>query len=384
MRPQLHPHLQKDFLNRGFSRRDFGRLTALLTGAATMPFYNEPALAQLSALGRIPADGVKINSNENPLGPCPEAIEAMYGAIRKGGRYQYEEAPAFAEAFAAAEGLPRDHVMPFAGSSDPLHRAILAFTSPTRSLVLADPTYEAGERAARFIGAKVVRVPLTKNYAHDTRAMAAADPNAGVIYVCNPNNPTGTLTPRGDLEFLIANKPKDAIVLLDEAYLHFSDARPCLDLAAAGKDLIVLRTFSKLYGMAGLRAGVAAGRPDLLQKIEPYGNNIMPATGMVGATASLQVKKLVSERRLINRDIREEVFTFLEKREFSYTPSVSNKFMLDVKRPGMEVVKALAAEKVFIGRVWPAMPTHVRVTIGTPEEMQKFQEALLKVMGRRG
>jgi histidinol-phosphate/aromatic aminotransferase/cobyric acid decarboxylase-like protein len=155
-------------------------------------------------------------------------------------------------------------------------------------------------------------------------------------------------------------------------------------LVAAGKDLIVLRTFSKLYGMAGLRAGVAAGRPDLLQKIEPYGNNIMPATGMVGATASLQVKKLVSERRLINRDIREEVFTFLEKREFSYTPSVSNKFMLDVKRPGMEVVKALAAEKVFIGRVWPAMPTHVRVTIGTPEEMQKFQEALLKVMGRRG
>jgi histidinol-phosphate aminotransferase len=377
----LHPHLQKDFLNRGFSRRDFGRLTALLTGAATLSFYNEPALAQLSAIGRIPSDGVKINSNENPLGPCPEALEAMYAAIRKGGRYQYEEAPTFAEAFAAAEGLPPDHVMPFAGSSDPLHRAILAFTSPTRSLILADPTYEAGDRAARFIGAKVIRVPLTKNYAHDVRAMAQADPNAGVIYVCNPNNPTGTLTPRADIEFLIANIPPEAIVLLDEAYLHFSDAKPCLDLVAAGKDLIILRTFSKLYGMAGLRAGVAAARPDLLQKIEPYGNNIMPATGMVGATASLQVKNLVAERKLINRDIREEVFTFLEKRDWSYTPSVSNKFMLDVKRPGMEVVKALAAEKVFIGRVWPAMPTHVRVTIGTREEMQKFQEALVKVMG---
>lgn len=381
MTQPLSPVLEKDFLERGFSRRSFGRLAALVTGAAALPFYNEPALAQLSALGRLPSDGVKINSNENPLGPCAEAIEAMYTAIRKGGRYQYEEAPALAETFAAAEGLPRDHVMPFAGSSDPLHRVILALTSPTRSLVLADPTYEAGERAARFIGAKVVRVPLTKGYAHDARAMAQADPNAGVIYVCNPNNPTGTLTPRPQIEYLLANKPKGAVVLLDEAYIHFSDAPSCLGLVTARQDLIVLRTFSKIYGMAGLRAGVAVAPPELWQKIDSYGVNVMPATGMVGAAASLKVKGLVAERKRINHDIREEVFAFLAKRRFSFTPSVSNKFMLEVKRPGMEVVRALAAEKVFIGRVWPAMPTHVRVSIGTREEMQKFQAALVNVMG---
>lgn len=372
---------QRDFLNRGFSRRDFGRLAALLTAGATLPFYNEPALAQLSAVGRLPHGAVKINANENPLGPCAEAMEAMYAAIRKGGRYQYEETPALANTMAEIEGLKRDYVLPFAGSSDPLHRTILAFTSPQRSLVMADPTYEAPERGAQFIGAKIIKVPLTKNYAHDVRAMAKADPNAGVLYVCNPNNPTGTLTPRADIEYLLANKPKGAIVLLDEAYIHFSTAGTCADLVAADKDLVLTRTFSKIYGMAGLRAGVAMARPDLLRKIEPYGVGVMPATGMVGALASVQAKNLVPERRKINREIREDVFTFLAKHNFSFVRSESNKFMLDAKRPGLEVAGAMAAEKVFIGRVWPAMPTHVRVSIGTREEMEKFQAALLKVMG---
>jgi histidinol-phosphate aminotransferase len=358
-----------------------GRLAALVTGAASFPFYNEAALAQQSAGGRLPPDAVKINANENPLGPCPEAMEAMFSAIRQGGRYQYYEADAFAEAFAAAEGVPRDHVMPFAGSSDPLHRVVLAFTSPTRSLVTADTTYESPEGAARFIGAKVVRVPLTKDYAHDTRAMAQADPEAGVIYVVNPNNPTGTLTPRADIEYLLANKPKDAIVLLDEAYLHFSDAKTCVDLAAAGRDLIVTRTFSKLYGMAGLRAGAAVARPDLLARIRQYGVNIMPATGMAGATASLGVKNLVAQRKKINAELREDTFRFLDKHGWRYTPSVSNNFLLEVKRPGQEVARAMAAEKVFIGRVWPSMPEWVRVSVGTREEMQKFQAAFLRVMG---
>jgi len=376
----LTPPQQKDFLERGFSRRDFGRLAALLTGAATLPFYNEPALAQLSALGRLPDDAVRINSNENPLGPCPEAIEAMFAAVRKGGRYQYEEADAFAEAFADAEGIPRDHVLPFAGSSDPLHRTVLAFTSPNRSLVVADPSYESGERAARFIGARLFKTPLTKDYAHDLRAMAQADPGAGLIYVVNPNNPTGTLTSRAEIEWLLGAKPKDAIVLLDEAYIHFCDAPRCSDLVAAGKDLVLLRTFSKLYGMAGLRAGVAMARPDLLARIVPYGTGIMPATGMVGATASLKSKTLVAERKKINREIREGVFAFLKKHGYSFTPSVSNKFMLDVRRPGMEVVRAMAARKVYIGRGWAAMPTHVRVTVGTRDDMEKFQAALLEVM----
>ena len=146
------------------------------------------------------------------------------------------------------------------------------------------------------------------------------------------------------------------------------------------KDLIVLRTFSKIYGMAGLRAAGAFARPDLLARFRPYGPGMLPSTGMIGARVSLGVKNLVPERRRIVRDTREDVFSFLEKNSFSYVPSESNKFMVDVKRPGSEIIRAMAAENVFIGRVWPSWPTHVRVTVGTPAEMAKFKAAFLKVM----
>lgn len=369
-----------ELVRRGFSRRSFGRISALLGAGAALPFYNEAALAQLSNIGRIPPGAVKINANENPMGPCPEALEIIYSVAKKGGRYQYEETFDFAKTLGEQEGLKPTYVMPFGGSSDPLHRTVLAFTSKTQPLVMGDPGYEAGQRAARFIGADVIRVPLTKSYAHDVKAMAAAHQAPGVIYICNPNNPTGTITPKKDIEWLIANKPAGSIVLLDEAYIHLSDEPYGTDFVAAEKDVIVLRTFSKLYGMAGLRAGAAIGRPDLLAKIQSYGAGALPVTGMAGAHASLNVKSLVPERRKIVKDIREDVFSWMEKNNYKFVPSVSNKFMVDVKRPGQEVVKAMAAENVFIGRVWPAWPTYVRVSIGTSEEMAKFKTAFKKVM----
>lgn len=369
-----------DLARRGLTRRLFSRAGALLSAGATLPFYNEAALAQLSNIGRLPPDAVKINANENPMGPCPEALDAIAKAARLGGRYQYEETSDFVKLLADQEGLKPDYVLPFAGSSDPLHRVILAFTSKTQPLVMGDPGYEAGQRAAAFIGSQVIRVPLRKDYAHDVKAMAAAHPAPGVLYICNPNNPTGTITPREDIEWLVRNKPAGSIVLLDEAYLHFSEEPAGSPLVAAGQDVIILRTFSKLYGMAGLRAGAAFGRPDLLEKLKAFSAGALPVTGMVAAMASLKVKNLVPERRKIVRDIREDVFEWLEKNRFSYVPSVSNKFMVDVRRPGQEIVREMAARKVYIGRVWPAWPTHVRVSIGTREEMEKFKAAFLEVM----
>ena len=380
MNDLLTPQLKDDFIRRGFSRRSFGRLAAMIGGGAAFPFLNEPALAQLSAVRNMPPDAVKINANENPLGPCLEALDAMQGLLKKGGRYLYEETFAFQELMAEQEGLKPTYVQPYAGSSAPLHQAVLAFASPTRPFVTADPGYEAGERAAEFIGAKVVRVPLTGSYAHDVKAMAAASPDAGLIYVCNPNNPTGTLTPKADIEWLAANKPKGSILLVDEAYIHIAGAPMCTDLVAKDQDVIVLRTFSKIYGMAGLRAGAALARPDLLQKIRPYSAGALPITGMAGATASLRSKNLVPERRKIIGDVREDVLAFLEKNRFRYVPSVSNKFMVDVGRPGKQVIEAMAREKVYIGRVWPSWPTYVRVSVGTQEEMNKFKIAFLKVM----
>lgn len=380
MKTRIPSPATETLVRRGFTRRTLGRAAALLGAGAALPFYNESALAQLSNIGRLPPDAVKINANENPLGPCPEALEALSKAARLGGRYQYEETSDFVAAMAQTEGLKPDHVMPFAGSSDPLHRTILAFTSASQPLVMADPGYEAGQRAAAFIGSKVIRVPLTKNFAHDVRAMAAAHPAPGVLYICNPNNPTGTTTPRSDIEWLLANKPRASLVLLDEAYIHFCDEPACTDLVAAGKDLIILRTFSKIYGLAGLRAGAALGRPDLLEKLRGFGAGALPVTGMVAAAASLRSPNLVAERRRIVKEIREDLFAWMQKRGFSFVPSVSNKFMVDVGRPGQEVVRAMAEKKVYIGRVWPAWPTHVRVSIGTPDEMEKFKRAFLEVM----
>ena len=230
-----------------------------------------------------------------------------------------------------------------------------------------------------MIGAHIIRVPLAAGYTHDVKRMAAASPTAGMLYVCNPNNPTGTTTPRADIEWLLENKPKDTIVVVDEAYIHLPGGPMCSDLVAKDKDLVILRTFSKIYGMAGLRAGAALGRPDLLDRIRRYSAGALPSTGVAAAIASLRSKTVVPERRKLIGDVREDVLSFLDKHNFKCVPSVSNKFMVDVKRPGQEIIDALQQEKVYIGRIWPSWPTHVRVSVGTPEEMRRFKVAFLNV-----
>ncbi len=257
----------------------------------------------------------------------------------------------------------------------------MAYASPTRSFVVADPGYEAGAWAAEFVGAKVVKVPLRKDYTHDVQAMVQADPNAGVIYICNPNNPTGTVTSIEDIEYVLANKPRDAILILDEAYIHFShSATMGSALVAADKDLIVIRTFSKLFGLAGLRAGAALGRPDLLEKLRGYGNGFLPAPAMAAAIASLKARDLVRTRRAVNARIREDVYEWMDKRGYAYIPSETNFFLVDVRRPGPEFAREMIKEKVAIGRTWPSRPNHVRVTVGTQDDMEKFMTAFDKVM----
>jgi len=384
MRELFQSDYRTELRARGFSRRDFARWAALMTAGTALPFYNEAALAQdLRAIGTIPPDAVKINANENPMGPCPSAAEAIRAVVPQGGRYLFNHTFAFIDAMAETEGLPATHVLAFAGSSEPLHRAVLAFASPARPLVTADPGYEAPERAAKFIGAKVVQVPLRRDYSHDPQGMVQAAPNAGVIYICNPNNPTGSVTRKEDIEYIVANKPKGCLVLVDEAYIHFSTtATPATDLVASDKDVIILRTFSKLYGMAGLRAGAALGRPDLLERLKRYGGlGIMPATGMAGATASLKEKGLVPERRRLLAEIREDLCLWMRKKGHAFIPSEANMIMIDSKRPGKQTAEAMLAQKVAIGRAWPSLPNHVRVTIGTRDEMTKFKIAFERVMG---
>lgn len=380
--PDLLTQEQKSGLvSRGFSRRDFHRLAVLLGAGGVFPYLHEQALAQRARGMAAPADAVRIDANENPMGPCAEAAEAIHAVVQQCGRYLTGEISKLAATLAEQEGLNASYVQPFAGSSAPLYQTILACCGNDRPYVVADPSYELGARAAQILGAPTIDVPLVAaTFAHDVKRMAAAHPSPGVIYVCNPNNPTGTITPKADIEWLVNNKPAGTIVLIDEAYIHFSaHAESAAYLAAADKDVIVLRTFSKLYGMAGLRAGAAMGRPDLLRRLTQYsGTGFLPITGMVGATASLRSKTAVPERRKIVAGIRDDTFAFLAKHGIECIPSEANMFMMNTKRPGREFSQAMAREGVYIGRVWPIWPTWVRVTVGTREEMARFQEACAK------
>jgi len=361
-----------------FSRRSFLQLSA---AAAAFQIVTEPMLAAAARRRPFSKDAVMIDSNENPLGPSQSARDAISAIIPLGGRYLDTLTEDLVHTFAQQEGLNPDGVYVFPGSSPPLRFAVVAFTSPQKSYVTADPGYEAGVMAAAHTEARVIKVPLTKTYAHDVKAMIAAAPDAGLFYVCNPNNPTGTLTPHSDIEYLVENKPKGSIVMVDEAYIHFCDAPSTLNFVKAGKDVVVLRTFSKTYGMAGLRCGFAIARPDLLEKItDRSGWNFMPVTAVAAASASLKEASLVPERKRINAAVRQETFQWLDRNGYSYIPSESNCFLLDTKRPGKQVIDAMAQQNVFIGRIWPIMPTCVRITVGTHDEMEKFQSALQKVM----
>jgi histidinol-phosphate aminotransferase len=369
------------------SRRSFFRFAAGASALASMPILTEAHLALAAQVKFAPSNkGIHIDANENPLGPGEAARKAIEEMIPKGGRYKMDLEEEVAATFAAIEGLQPDFVMPFAGSSGPLHYTVLSFTDAQKPLVIADPGYEAPIWAAKVSGAPVIKVPLADPQglaAHDVKAMLAASPSPGVMYICNPNNPTGTITSRSDIDYAVTNAPKGAILLIDEAYIHLSDAPSALDFVKQGKDVIVLRTFSKLYGMAGMRMGFAIARPDLLKKIAALGGfNAVPITALAGAKASLLDKDLVPTRKRIIGDIRAQTLAWMKSDGFATTPSESNCFMLDVKRPGSEVIAALAAKEIYIGRIWPVWPTQVRITVGSRDEMLAFRKALQEVMSR--
>jgi histidinol-phosphate aminotransferase len=369
----------------GFSRRSFFRFAAGASALATVPILTEShlALAQRPHFAD-PNKGIHIDANENPLGPCEAARQAMIDIIPRGGRYLMPMQEEVEEIFAKQEGLDSESVAAYAGSSEPLHYTVLSFTDKSKPLVVADPGYEAPMWAAKIAGADVIKVPLAdpKGAAsHDIKAMLAASSNPGVIYICNPNNPTGTCTPRSDIEYAVANAPKDTILLIDEAYIHLCDAPRSLDFVKEGKNVIVLRTFSKLYGMAGIRMGFAIGRPDLLKQISTHGGfNALPITALAAAKTSLLQPNLIAERKKIIGDVRMDTISWLKSEGHATTPSESNCFMLETGRPGKEVLAAMAAKDVYIGRIWPAWPTQVRITVGTHDEMLTFRRAFKEVM----
>jgi histidinol-phosphate aminotransferase len=284
--------------------------------------------------------------------------------------------------FARLNGLTPDQVQVHPGSYMPLRSVALAYSTPDRPIAYFEPTFDSG-----FMGrdnkavTRAVAVPLTApDFAVDVKKLLAAAPNAGVYYLCNPNNPTGLTTSRADIEWLLANKPAGSVLLIDEAYIHFSDAQSCLDLVAKGADVLVTRTFSKAYGLAGLRCGLIAGRKDLLDGLLDYGINITPMPAVVAAEASLLDPKLLPQRKAINKAVRDDLFAWLDKRGLTYLPSQASFLMIHVGRPGGEVTAKLAEQKIFIGGPRKHMDDWVRVSIGTQVEMDMFKLAFAKVL----
>jgi len=375
-----------DLLGRGYSRRDLSRIAAVFGVGVAAATLGRPAWASGGKPDPAPTARTRIGANECWTGPLAPGQQAAAKFIGQGNRYEpHSVRPDFIAAISKVEGVPGDHIAPWPGSSDPLSRAVVTYCSPTRALVIADPTFELAGRTAAWLGAPVKKVPLKPDLTMDVKAMAAADPNPGLIYICSPNNPTGTVTPLADIEWLIANKPAGSTVLIDEAYTHFAGVPVASYMAAKYPDVIVMRTFSKLFGMAGLRLGYIMTNPANIDRMMRYDGGMqsgaLPVTTVACGTASLLAADLIVARRREMQEAREMTLAHLRKRGATLMRTDSNMFMIDWKtKQAKDVQAAFRTQSVEIGRSWPIWPTVSRVTVGSMEDMKDFCMAYDKVV----
>jgi histidinol-phosphate aminotransferase len=293
-------------------------------------------------------------------------------------RYPKHEYGDLAEAIAAKHGVGRERVVLGCGSSENLRMAVNAFLGPGKTLIQANPTFEfVGEQAKRT-GAEIVSIPLTKNYAHDVEAIVARAAGAsGVVYVCNPNNPTGTLTPRRELEALLAKLPPSFTVVVDEAYHHFvlntADYTSFLDRPVDNERLIVTRTFSKIYGLAGVRIGYAVASAEVAKRMTAQAAQY--AISLPAARAALAAWNdwdTVSTGAARNARDRQEFYKQAKSRGLTLIESQTNFVMVHSGRPVQDVIAHFKANNVLIGRPFPPYTDSARISLGTPPDMQQF------------
>jgi len=357
-----------------------------------------------SAAGSV----IRLSSNENPYGPSPMAVKAMTDAFSLAWRYPDEHADSLIETLAKINGVEREQILLGDGSGEILKLCAAAFTgpmsnakresialaAPTRGgalrsfgpgrgkMVVADPTFEAIANHANISGAEVVKMPLTNSFAHDLSRMAAAA-NEGLIYICNPNNPTASITPKNEVRDFIAGTSPSTMILVDEAYYHYADSidyESVIPLVKNYPNLIVARTFSKIYAMAGLRCGYCVAQKETIQRMRPHQTwdsvNIM---ALVAAIASLNDNSQLASGRRLNSETRTYLTSELKSMGYEHIPSQANFIMIDVKRPVMPLIGGLRQRGVQVGRPFPALPNHMRVTIGKRAEMESFLSAFREV-----
>jgi histidinol-phosphate aminotransferase len=369
-----------------FSRRQFAQTLAAATAAALVL----PRLATTSAAAAIlpdgmPASTIQLNANENPYGPCPAALTAITGSEGIACRYPAAAHERMLEAIARLHGVQPENVALGCGSTQILDLCDFAYLAPDRKLVVAEPTFEAVLSYSRNLHARAVKVPLTADFRHDLGKMAAAcDASTGMVYVCNPNNPTGTIVYKDEIESFLARVPRSTVVLVDEAYVHFvEDPRYASVAGWTGKypNLLVTRTFSKVYGMAGMRLGYAVGRKELVAPLRERisfasANSAVLAAGL----ASLKDPDVVPRNRRRLNDTRRRLVKELEKDGRRVIPSEANFMMIYLGRDVGPVVEAFRKRGILVGRKFPSMGEWLRISIGKPAEMDAFAAALRQIV----
>ena len=290
-------------------------------------------------------------------------------------RYPDENQDDLVEALAKLNQVSKDQILPGAGSGEILKVAVAAFTGTDKKLVVGDPTFEAAAGHAKASHAEVVKIKLNATYGHDLPKMQDV-PNVGLHYVCNPNNPTASITPKAELRAFLAKVPRQTMVLVDEAYHHFvesADYESVIPLVKDYPNLIVARTFSKIYGMAGLRCGYCVARPENIELMRAQQAwDSVSIMAIVAARASLDDNEQVEKGRKNNSDTRKFVCGELDKMRFTYIPSHANFMMIDMRREVKPLIAAFRERKVQVGRLFPPLPNFMRVTLGTKPQMERF------------
>jgi len=367
------------------SRRKFAHLLGVGAAAAIVrPRFSvatERPSVKTAPTGSVV---VRLSANENPYGPSPQAHAAMNNSFDVCCRYPDEANDVLIEKIAKINGVNREQIALGDGSSEILKLCAETFTGPTQGkLIAADPTFEAILEYSKANGAEVVKVPLTKSFAHDLPKMSAAAKN-GLVYICNPNNPTASITPKNDLRGFIEKTPRETMILVDEAYFHYADGLDYESVIPLVKDhpnLIVARTFSKIYGMAGLRCGYCVAQPETIKRMHPFqmwdSVNIM---ALAAARASLDDVDQVNGGRKMNSEAKNFTLSELEKLGYKSIPSQANFIMFDCRKPVVPIIQAMKEKNVQVGRLFPALPNHMRLTIGKHSEMESFLSAFKQVI----
>jgi histidinol-phosphate aminotransferase len=326
---------------------------------------------------------VRLSANENPYGPSSKAFQAITDSFGLACRYPDEHNNILIDKLAKLNGVNHDQILLGDGSGEILKLCAETFTGPQNGkLVAADPTFEAILNNASANGAEVVKVPLTSRFQHDLPKMLDSA-KAGLIYVCNPNNPTASITPKDELRDFIATTPPQMMILVDEAYFHYADSPDYESVIALVKDhpnLIVSRTFSKIYGMAGLRCGYCVAQKETIDRLRR--NQMWDSVNcmaLAAATASLDDLDHVPTGQRLNREAKTFVTSELDKMGYEQIPSQANFIMFDCKRPVAPLIQAMKERKVHVGRLFPALPNHMRLTIGKKAEMESFVSAFRQV-----